>query len=58
MAKISGTMTSAGCIVGAMTSGITRNMNEPMTRLTPGFIIRLTSRTSLVARAITSPTDC
>ncbi len=31
---------------------------EPMTRLMPGFIIKLISRTSFVARAMVSPTGC
>ena len=34
------------------------NSVAPTTRLTPGLNMKLTSRTSLVARAIVSPTGC
>ncbi len=35
---------------------MTRKKNEPITRFRPGLNMKLTSRTSLVARAIVSPT--
>ena len=43
---------------GAAISGMIRKVNEPITKLIPGLYMKFISRTSLVARAIVSPTGC
>jgi len=42
---------------GPTINGKIKNAPDPTTRFTPGFIRRLISRTSLVARAMISPMD-
>ena len=53
--KSSGAIKSAGLSSPMKRIGIARLSSEPRIRLTPGFIIALSWRTSLVARAMMSP---
>ena len=43
---------------GDASSGITMNMDDPIRMFTPVFIIMFSSITSLVTRAMISPTGC
>ena len=54
--KVAGAIISAGWYCPAKIIGIKIKLADPTTKLIPGLNIKLISRTSLVALAITSPT--
>ncbi len=58
MINKAGTRIRLGWYCGAKINGMIMKLPDPSTRLKPGLNIKLISRTSLVARAIVSPTGC